>query len=510
MKIRWLFIIVVAIFLISRLYKLSDVPTSLYWDEASIAYNAYSISETGRDEWGDFLPIHFRAFGEFKLPVFIYSVVPFIKTFGLDNFSVRFPVVLYGLGVVILTYLLALKITASKFISIWAMFLITVSPWFFLFSRVGYEATAGLFFYLLAILMFLKYEQNKYFIPLSIIFFSASVYSYNSFRIVSPLTILTLLGFYFPAIKERFRAYLPVLVIAAALFIISILPIIRLYEYDYGLSRFDVVKVSSEDNMIKMIIQNYISHFSPSYLFISGDKNLRSLQQGWGELYPVTFPLLVAGLFYLIRLRGREYFLILALLFLAPIPATLTKEVPHSLRSLAMVPFIALLSALGIYYLNILIKYKTWLQIFLISIYLIYFSIYFVDFIKKYPPYSSEEWQFAYKQLFKEAGHKLSNYDKVIISDEYAQPYIFAAYYQKIDPSYFQNNVVRNNPSEWSFSSVRKLGNLEFRKVNWDLDVQLKNSLIISSNKEGNPLNLDVKVIKYLNDKPAFFVYETK
>lgn len=509
MKTRWLFIIVVAFFLLSRLYRLSDIPPSLYWDEASIAYNAYSISETGRDEWGDFLPIHFRAFGEFKLPVFIYSIVPFVKTFGLDNFSVRLPAVLYSLGIVILTYLLALKITASKFISIWAMFLLTISPWFFIFSRTGYEADAGLFFYLLAILAFLNSFKKKYLFVISIACFLGSMYSYNSFRIISPLTILILLVYYFPQIKRNLKSYFPVLIIAGLIFIVSILPIIRLYKYDAGLGRFDVVKVA-KDTILEEVALNYLAHFNPHYLFISGDKNLRNQQQGWGQLYPVTIPLLLAGLFYLVKAKRKEYYLILILLLIGPIPAGLTKEIPHSLRALSAIPFIALLSALGIYYLNVLFKYKTWLQIFLILIYVSYFSIYFFEFVKNYPSYSSGEWQYAYRQLFMEVGYKFSEYDKVIVSDEYAQPYIFAAYYQKIDPNYFQTHVVRNSPSEWSFSSVRKLGNLEFRKINWDQDIHFKNSLVVSSTKEGNPLNLNVEVIKNLDNKPAFFIYETR
>ena len=102
--------LIIFIFLLTRLYRISDIPPSLYWDEASIGYNGYSISKTLKDEWGDFLPIHFRAFGEFKLPVYIYSVVPFIKIFGLNALSVRLPAVLFSLGVVIITFFLTKKL----------------------------------------------------------------------------------------------------------------------------------------------------------------------------------------------------------------------------------------------------------------------------------------------------------------------------------------------------------------------------------------------------------------
>jgi 4-amino-4-deoxy-L-arabinose transferase-like glycosyltransferase len=111
LKISKLFLaLIILFFLIMRLYKISEIPPSVYWDEASIGYNAYSILQTGKDEWGEAFPIHFRAFGEFKLPIYIYSIVPFVKLFGLNELSVRVPAVLFSLGTVILTYLLAKKI----------------------------------------------------------------------------------------------------------------------------------------------------------------------------------------------------------------------------------------------------------------------------------------------------------------------------------------------------------------------------------------------------------------
>ncbi len=70
-----LFIIILLAFIL-RIFMVWKIPPSLNWDEVSIGYNAYSILETGKDEWGAFMPLHFRAFGEFKLPVHIYASIP--------------------------------------------------------------------------------------------------------------------------------------------------------------------------------------------------------------------------------------------------------------------------------------------------------------------------------------------------------------------------------------------------------------------------------------------------
>ena len=51
---------------------------------------------TGRDEHGELFPIYFKAFGEYKNPVFIYACVPVIGLFGPEVFAVRLTSVLFG------------------------------------------------------------------------------------------------------------------------------------------------------------------------------------------------------------------------------------------------------------------------------------------------------------------------------------------------------------------------------------------------------------------------------
>ncbi|GAI80456.1 unnamed protein product, partial [marine sediment metagenome] len=89
LKKRAKLILVFLIFFFSlflRLFKLGDFPLSLNRDEAAIGYNAYSILKTGRDEWGEKLPLSFKSFGDYKMPLYIYFTVPFIKIFGLNEF----------------------------------------------------------------------------------------------------------------------------------------------------------------------------------------------------------------------------------------------------------------------------------------------------------------------------------------------------------------------------------------------------------------------------------------
>lgn len=452
-------VLIIFLFLFTRLYKISEIPASVYWDEASIGYNAYAISKDLKDEWGEFLPLHFRAFGEFKLPVFIYSVVPFVKIFGLNEFSVRVPAVLYSLGVVILTFFLSRKLTGNNFIGLWASFFITISPWFFIFSRTGFEATAGLMFYLLGILFFLQNEKGGKFFVLSALSFILSAYSYNSFRIIAPLTILFLI-FSERAGIERLFKHFKWATLSITLIILSVLPIYRLYVYDAGISR--VLAVGSAD--AGSFLKNYISHFDPRFLFIQGDSNLRHQQIGFGQLFFPEALLVAAGFIYILKSKSKYKWLPILLILLSPIPAAITKESPHALRSLSIVPFISMISAMGVSMLRSYRIPSSYLNIGIVLLMLGFFINYFISFLNIYPAQSSKEWQYGYKKIFMEAG--LNKKSTILISDKDGQPYIFALFYLKYDPQKFRNEVVRNPVSDWGFSTVKNFGNFEFVKSN--------------------------------------------
>ncbi len=51
------------------------------------------------------------------------------------------------------------------------------------------------------------------------------------------------------------------------------------------------------------------------------------------------------------------------------------------------------------------------------------------------------------------------------VSDQYAQPYIFALYYNKIDPKDFISTRKLNPVSDWGFSTVKSFGNYTFPKI---------------------------------------------
>src|SRR3989344_5610112 len=119
-----LFLILIVLFaFLIRFIAIDKFPPSLNWDEVSHGYNAYSILTTGKDEWGQPFPAIFRAYGDYKLPVYIYIATITEAIFGVNALGVRLPSILAGTLSVFFTYLLAIKLTKINRIGIIAAFL---------------------------------------------------------------------------------------------------------------------------------------------------------------------------------------------------------------------------------------------------------------------------------------------------------------------------------------------------------------------------------------------------
>lgn len=481
MKLRHkvIFGFVLIFFLITRIYKIAEIPASVYWDEASIGYNAFSIVTDLKDEWGDKLPIHFRAFGEFKLPVYVYSVAVFVKVIGLSAHSVRLPAVFYTLGTLVVVYLLMKKITGREDVAILSSFILSVSPWLFIFSRTGYEATAGLFFFLLAIYLFIYGVNRKLHFFLGVLFLIASIYSYTSFRLLS---FPVLLFFSVLSLRKKIKKNLSVVLPSLVFFVVTLIPIVRLFIYDAGFGRaqsFALIPGFQQvyDLAGKPHLQftfnrtagiswwqnaatagrNYLSHFSPDFLFFKGDANPRSQIPGHGELYLLDLPLLVLGMVAVIKSKKLLFYLPLALLFLAPIPASLTKESPHALRSILAAPSLAMISALGVWFLmENFKKYSAIIILLAAAGYYLSFEPYAVDFVTKYSAETADAWQYQYKEIF-------ANQKSGPVTDKYGQPYIFALYYLKYPPEKFRQEVKYNPVDNWGFSTVASFNGFQFK-----------------------------------------------
>lgn len=155
-----LLIIVLLVATAVRTYDLTSVPPGLNHDEATNAWNAYCILETGRDQAGDDFPIFYSCgLGGYRSTLYYYMLLPFQAIGGLNRTTTRLPSAVSG----ILAVLLLCFVTSRLFdrrVALWAALLLALSPWHIQQSRWGHEAGPTIFLILVPF-AFLAVARNK-------------------------------------------------------------------------------------------------------------------------------------------------------------------------------------------------------------------------------------------------------------------------------------------------------------------------------------------------------------
>ena len=98
-------------------------------------------------------------------------------------------------------------------------------------------------------------------------------------------------------------------------------------------------------------------------------------------------------------------------------------------------------------------------------------------------------------------------YDKVIISDRYGQPYIFALYYLKYPPEKFRSEVKYNRADKWGISTVSEFANFEFKNLEIDSLPTGRYLVFVDPDQKIAQLS-ESKIIEDLTGKVAFYVYD--
>ncbi|MCX6704460.1 MAG: glycosyltransferase family 39 protein, partial [Candidatus Woesebacteria bacterium] len=327
-------ILLIAFFL--RFYKLTSDPPSLNWDEVSIGYNAYSILKTGRDEWGQLLPVHFKSYGEYKLPAQIYASIPGIAVFGLNELGVRITPVIYGTLTILLLYFLTKKIFENEWIALVASFLLAISPWHIQLTRASFESSFSVFWVTLGAWLFIKGFTNKKYWFWSIVPFVISIYTYNATRVFTPLFLIALLLIYRRDILKNTKIW----VLSLLVFLVSMIPLASFVISGEATARLKLVSIIDDPGFalrineargntrlpeplprlihnkithyVYVFVGNYLSHFTPDFLFISGAGHKQQHVQGIGELYMVQAPFILVGLYFLFRKKNKWRWLLIS------------------------------------------------------------------------------------------------------------------------------------------------------------------------------------------------------
>ncbi len=544
MKVKIALILIVILAFVLRFYRVSEIPPSLNWDEVAIGYNAYSILNTGKDEWGQSFPLSFKSYGEYKLPIQIYSSIPGIAVFGLNELGVRITPVIYGTLTVLIIFFLANVIFKSKLVGLISALFLAISPWHIQLTRASFESSTSVFWVSLGILFLIKGFTNKKWLIWSVIPLAISMYTYNSARVFTPLFLVVILLLFRNFFLEN-KKYLLISIILLAIFLLPLASMLRSGE---AAARFKLVSITDDPGFIPRInehrvnstlpmplpiiihnkftyfsgafISNYLAHFTPNFLFLTGGGHKQHHVQNMGELYIYQALFIFVGIVGLFKNKIRFRLLLLAWLLLGVVPVSITVDnIPSALRTLLVIIPYQLISAYGVLIVMKYLQQKakrvyipaTSSLVFVVIICLIG---YLYNYYYVYPYLYSRDWQYGYKQVVSYIRDNQSKYDQIYMTDKYGQPYMFSLFYLQYDPSKYQteNKVVDFNSD--IFVKVTKFDKYNFVDFNKDgyakISKEIKGKRILLIGKKGDfPEEKDfLKKVNFLNGVPAFEIME--
>lgn len=475
-------ILILAAFL--RLYNLDSLPISLFGDEIDVGYHAWALISTGKDYMGNVLPAYIQSLAEWRTPLLSYFIAPFVGLLGPNPFALRLPVALLGVLNVYLIYLLTNQFFKNKTLSIFnfkiklgliSALILAITPWHLHLSRIAIDSTLLLSLLLSGVYFFLKALESEKFYIFSAICFSLTFYTYATANLFTPLLLLALLIIYRKRItlKKTYKSLIVALIIC--------LPIGYHLLFGQAAGRFNSVSLFADKEIIYQVINqrvqpwvkfpflerlfenkitaystawlnNYLTAFSPQFLFLTGDPNYRHSINTHGELLLITLPLLLFGLFFLFKnFKQKENKLLLAWLLLSPLSSSLTRDgAAHVIRLSLMIPVLTIISALGLYQLLNLFKVKCKSIVFtaIILISLLNLSSYWYSYSAHYRFLSARHWNHGYQQIMEDLQPYLVDANHVYINNVYEPSLLRFAFFTGLEPIDFQEMFVSDVPDQ--------------------------------------------------------------
>ena len=501
-----------------RFYRLSDYPVSLNTDEVTFAYNAFSILNTARDEYGEFMPITFKSVGDYKNPVPTYLLVPSIKLFGLNELGVRFPFALIATLAIPLVFLLSFQITKNYRIAIIAAILTAISPWHIFYSRFGSDQQMAMVIFGYGILFFLKMlgKRQVHFAISSATLVTLSMYTYYIERILVPLMVLLLCLLNFGAVRKNMKLF--AIFISICILVVSPLFIRTFFGPDLArggmvfiakdvdftrninVSRDSGVKLGTfdlEENLALsfFIIKRYLNYFQSDFLFFTGLNMTHEGSLGLGVTYLFELPFLILGLWVILKNKKISKGIIFGWITLGLLPAAFTNNDQNPSRTIVVLPMLVLISAIGAHnFINLLNYFRYRLisySIFSIFI-LIILTHAFLTYTVHLPIDRGEYSFYGIKEAVTYAIENQEKYREIVFDpirgvaapNIYGLPQAYVLFYSSYDPMKYQQEEKDKN-------GVFGFDKYKFRPIYWPDDRDDFGTLFI-----GSPWSLPLKDIK--------------
>lgn len=548
-------IIIILILLLSfslRLYRLDLNYPNLYSDEVDLHYKSKGWFEEDN-----------KSISSIIFSKIFYGSYTYTWFLGLTPLGVRLPAALYMTLAVLLSYIFSKKLIqklniTSNFLPAIVAIITTLMPWSYILSRIGFShITLVLIFSLLHLILYINADNFKKYL-LSFIPLLMAVFYYQSMIILSPLVLLIT---YF-IIHFKNRKQIIIYGIYSILFL-TVTIIIFVFRPNYSdvsvgargldLAIWKDVNVTSETNLYRGIarnsevtifsfnqntevitnrmfynqgvaivsrfFKNYLSFFSPDFLFLTGDLTFRHSTRQMGVLFTVLAPFLLYGTFVFLRIADKKFKLMfLTWIFGTPIATSLTKDGTSDLiRVITMMPFLTFLAVYGLYQFILILRNKIQITFILIFIFVFIYSTgyFFYGYFHVYPVLAAKDFEYGFKEI---SDFQIAEKDKnmLVVWDGYYPHYHFRFWqatswkeYEQFKPKqYYRGDlIITQRYNNLYFSYPNNLNILtNFVKEN-NINFIAVPQFIISKNNIPASFK-KIKEIKYPDQSTAFIIFK--
>jgi len=208
------------------------------------------------------------------------------------------------------------------------------------------------------------------------------------------------------------------------------------------------------------------------------------------------------------------------------LPAALSRDMVSGVRSLLMVVPLAFFVAYGIEFLfevkSVGFKLNFWLfRLIVCGLTLLSFFD-FINFLDLYYNHmvvkSPKDWLFGQKEVVLYVNQNKDHFKNIYITDFYGQPYIYYLFYSQYPPLIYQKEAKLSENEFGDVGRVEKLGDFNFKPINWQTEAVVPSTLIVISQDEvwrtgldkNNEISDKLSKIGTIGSQTLFYGYQNE
>ncbi|MFZ6034716.1 MAG: hypothetical protein ACOYUB_01010 [Patescibacteria group bacterium] len=529
-------------FLLSRLVFLDQFFLSR--DERDLSLTGYSIAKTGKDLFGNNMPVSFeRISPNAPFAAVYYDALWWLTPLAKNVFNARLAFVLPASLLPFLVYELIYILSKQRRYALATSIIFSFSPWVFHISRMALEVNLALPLLLAGVILQLKGRRW-----LSIIFYGLAFFTYQGMRPLIGVLPIFLEARNFFAAKIELKKTLNSIFLFLGFFVLALVASVLMERGIRARSINEIVffnwpKLSKEvqflrsvsygPELIKPVFDNKIAKAADyttvnllkgldiSYLFKTGDYDEKYANGIAGQFFLATLPFMFLGLIFFKKKPISHYFAA-GLMLVGLVPAVInTYSLTFSVRAIVSAIGFSFIIAVGLIDgFTVLAKNRHTAVRLLIYAGFIFFAVFEVSGFYYHYFFS----RFGlYSEVFSEADRKVAGHlengrkYKIVSPLPYQtlMDYVFLTEVSAMDMPGLARTI-KGRYDDFSFKgnafvSCEKMANSRPE----DLRMTIMNELCISGEKKPLLEKLKIKTIPYSSyvpykyeTKPAYYIFE--